>query len=193
MRLTVATIVVAAVVVSALAAVLATAAAAASIAIVVAVAAKAEGGDSNSNIKGSGDWKLIAPANSNTSVTVNGLEYHFCAHCVCKKTKHKGFSTGHTPRLTIGSPKWSRMTLLISQIVLSPVQEVLFLILNPPPALPCKEMLSLLRYFRQFQKKTLKMSGNEGGEEDSITVDPYPNRLDFLGAYMVYLNHDDAF
>jgi len=36
------------------------------------------------------------------------------------------------------------------------------------------------------------MNVDEGGEEDNMMIDPDPNGLEFLGAYMADLNADDA-
>jgi len=50
------------------------------------------------------DWKFIAPADENAIVTVGGIEYFFCKHCVCKNTRRKGFfNRTHTSTCTTKS------------------------------------------------------------------------------------------
>ena len=106
----------------------------------------------NTNRKGSGDWKFIAPENFSTSVTVNGLEYHLCAHCVCKKTKRKGFISWTHSTADHWFPKDVK-NYDVSTIFPSPVQEVMFLMLHLPPDLPRQKMLHLLQSFYQFEKQ----------------------------------------
>ena len=37
------------------------------------------------------DWKFIAPADNNTTVIVNSLEFFYSKHYVCKNTNRRGF------------------------------------------------------------------------------------------------------
>jgi len=57
------------------------------------------------------DWKFIAPADDNVTVTVNSLEYFYCKHCMCKNTNRRGFfnrTHNLTATTTTSGHKFSR-------------------------------------------------------------------------------------
>ena len=127
------------------------------------------------------NWRYCAPADENTVLVVNGMKYYFCKHCVCKKTKRKGFyNRTHTSSKTatteghkFAKPKADDETAVTSNSSLSSLFEG-----NLGSVIPRRKRDSTLPPVPPLP------SVPEPAVDKPIPAEDDPEGLEFVGAFM---------
>ena len=146
------------------------------------------GGGSNTESEPSKDdnWRYCAPADENAVLIVRGLKYYFCKHCVCKRTKKKGFfNRTHTSSKTATTdghrfPKGTKTEAeadTVATSISSLSEGNLGSVSKPPPLAPVVDDTVI-----------------DGGTNVNTPIPAAndPNGLEFVGAFLAECPDDNA-